>query len=98
MHKETDDSILMEGIYYTNIDGKITDLYHLKYNPDNPDSSDTKNKKINNTILIVIGVIAIIVLIYFIYKLIGSKSNNKNSGESNNRVSVSSGKKHVSPF
>ena len=40
MHKETDDSILMEGIYYTNIDGKITDLYHLKYNPDNPDLFD----------------------------------------------------------
>jgi hypothetical protein len=40
MHKETDSSILTEGIYYTNIDGKITDLYHLKYNPDNPDLFD----------------------------------------------------------
>ena len=40
MRKETDDSILMEGIYYTNFKGKITDLYHIKYNPDNPDLFD----------------------------------------------------------
>ena len=31
-----DDSILIEGIYYTNLNGAFTDLYRIKYNEDTP--------------------------------------------------------------
>ena len=43
MIKVTDDSILMEGIYYTNIDGKLTDLCYIKFNPANKESFDVES-------------------------------------------------------
>jgi hypothetical protein len=38
MKKKQDDSssVLTSGIYYSDISGKITDLYKISYNPDNP--------------------------------------------------------------
>jgi len=40
MDDTTANSILHEGIYYADIEGKITDLYKLTYNPDNPELFD----------------------------------------------------------
>jgi len=36
MNDATANSILQEGIYYADLGGNITDLYHLKYDPMDP--------------------------------------------------------------